>query len=183
MPSLHSLTLHSLLAQSCGFISCIIYVVAYQAKDPRRTQLLFAPANFFYGMQAFLLLGRLSGSSIVIFASIARDLTSAWCSDKFLKRMAIAYIPCIWAVGFLFNKQWQEYMMCVTATFSTLAMALRGSFARYRGILFGRQVISLCFNVWIASVPSTVYSLFTILSNAVGVVRHRKAKTLPEPQD
>jgi len=181
-------TWRDILVQGLGFVAFAIYVVAYQAKDPRRTQLLFAPANFLYGIQCFLLIGALTSSSMVMFAAAVRDGAVGYCSDRFIRRASGFYIAFIWIISFLFHKDWHEYMMAVTGSVTTLATLVRSDFYKYRTILMVRQCVSLLFGLWITSLASVVYSSFTIASNIIGAYRYYKGRknvepVLPLPQD
>jgi hypothetical protein len=78
------------LAQSLGFGALIIFMIAFQIKDPRKTQLLFVPGNFAYAFQYFLM-GSVTGG-FILFASAIRDLAGVYAPTKILNHFIVGHV-------------------------------------------------------------------------------------------
>lgn len=169
---------YEVFVQALGFAAFAIFMIAYQIKDTRKTQLCFAPGNFLYGVQ-YILLGSLSGS-LVMFAATARDVISVYSSKKTLKIVSAVYLVFVWGMTAILFKNWQEFLMPMSGTLSTIAVLYRDQFFKYRAFLLGRQVMSLLFNLWVGSQGGILHLLFTLGSNILGTYRHtRKTKEAP----
>ena len=171
------MTWQTAFTQSLGFISFGLFMVAYQIKDTRRTQLWFAPGNFLYGVQYYML-GSFS-ASLIMFAASLRDLAGWKGSDRVLRIASVIYIVWIWGVFFLLHKNWQEVLMPLSGTVSTIAVQFRSHFYRFRFLLMGRQTIMFCFNIWIQSCGGIVHLFMAMGSNIVGTWRHYKTPAAP----
>ena len=172
---LAALDWHEIFIQFLGFVSFAIFMIAYQVQDPKKTQLIFAPGTFVYGLQYFLL-GSLGGA-IVMFASSVRDISAYFLSGKILKILTIVHLFFIWSVAFVFNGEWLEYAAVLGASISTLAILFRDHYYKYRGMLALRQSLWLVFNGWIGSWGGVLHLAFTLLSNLVGVLRYSRSQT------
>lgn len=164
--------IREIVIQSLGFISFALFMIGYQVKDTRKTQLWFAPGNWLYGLQYFLL-GSISASLIMTAAGM-RDIVGAKGSDKALKIASVMYLVFIWAVIAVSAKSWQEGLMALSGTVSTIAVQFRSDFYRFRCLLMLRQVIMIAFNTWIKSYGGMIHLCFTLLSNMYGTWRHYK---------
>jgi lysylphosphatidylglycerol synthetase-like protein (DUF2156 family) len=161
-----------IFVQSLGFVAFAIFIVSYQIKDPRKTQLWFAPGNLTYGLQYFLM-GHLS-PALIISAAAVRDVMAAKASDRALKIASVIYLCWAWGVTIALAREWQEGLMAVSGTISTVAALMRGHFYRFRFLLMGRQSVVLCFNAWIGTWGGIIHLVFTLASNIIGTWKHYK---------
>ncbi len=168
-------TWHDVFVQSLGLASFAIFMAAYQIKDTRRTQLLFAPGNILYGVQYFLLGSQ--SATLMMFSAAARDLVGAYASDRVLKVASVIHLIVVWTGIAILAHSWQEGLMGIASTISTAAALFRNDFYKFRFLLMGRQVMMILFNVWIQSYAGVAHLSFTFLSNVYGTYRHsRKPK-------
>lgn len=167
-----------IFVQSLGFVAFAIFMASYQIKDPRKTQLWFAPGNITYGVQYFLM-GHLS-PALIISAAAMRDLVAAKGSDRALKIASVIYLCWAWGVTIALAQHWQEAMLAVSGTISTAAALMRGHFYRFRFLLMGRQSVVLYFHVWIATWGGVIHLVFTLASNIYGTWRHYKHEKEPK---
>ena len=166
------MTLADILAQASGLVAFGIFLIAYQVKDTRKTQLLFAPGNVLYGVQ-YALLGSLSASFCMFSASL-RDIAGACFSDRILKIVSVAHLTFITSVTFLYGHSWHEWLVVLSGFLSTIAAVVRDDFYQFRFLLLGRQAAMIVFNIWVQSIAGIVHIGFVMLSNAWGIYMHRK---------
>ncbi|MGB4058297.1 MAG: YgjV family protein [Alphaproteobacteria bacterium] len=171
------MTNFEILGQLFGVISLIIVVVAYQVKDTRKTSLLMAPGDFFYGLQYYFL-GSPSSFYIMLVATL-RDLAGAAASDRVMRYVSFFYIGIVWILAFFKAEVPMEYLPPLGTTLATMALVKRDSFYSFRGFIFLHHIVWMSFNIWIMSYAGILQICFTGSSNIIGFLRHHKTKTVP----
>jgi hypothetical protein len=105
--------------QLVGFFAAIVFIVAYQIQNTRKTQILFSFGDVCYGVQYYFL-GSTS-ASLGFFSAGVRDLFGAFASDKWLKVALVLHVfisLCLWV---LYAHSWQEGLVVVSATLSSFS--------------------------------------------------------------
>lgn len=169
-------TWNYILGQVFGLIALGIFVVSFQMKDPRKSQLLFVPGNIAYGLQ-YIFLGSLAGG-IILFSAAIRDGAGVYASSRLLKFFVVLHLVIAVLTLVLLGKSWAEWLILLSAILSGLAALYRDNFLRFRLFILGRQFSILAFNLWIGAIVAVGHVLFTLTSNLIGLYRYQyKGKT------
>jgi hypothetical protein len=160
------------LAQSLGFGALIIFMIAFQIKDSRKTQLLFVPGNFAYAFQYFLM-GSMTGG-LILFASAIRNLAGVYASAKILNYFIVGHVLVAATCFALLGQSWAEALVLLSSVLSGFATFYRDDFNKFRFFIIGRQLSMLSFNVWIGSIAGMIHLMLTLGSNIIGVSKLRE---------
>ena len=126
-----------------GFMGMASFVLAYQARSVRGTNMWFIPGDFSYSLH-FLLLGAPGLAAMTCLAGI-RDILMTSTRRRLLRYTTYFYPPLIWLLTWLTAEQAFEFLGCVASTLCVIGMSLHGRFFASRFVLLAHQC------VWVAA--------------------------------
>ncbi len=168
---------NDILTQGLGIFALICFMVSFQIKDTRKTQLFFIPGNIAYGIH-YILLGSLAGG-IILLSSAVRDAAGVYASNRLLKLFIFFHLTVAVFSLIFFGKSWLELLVLLSSVLSSLAALYRDHFERFRLLIVGRQIAMLSFNLWIGSIGGIIHLTIVLISNVIGLKRYsRKDKDI-----
>jgi hypothetical protein len=155
--------------QLMGWIAVCFYVASFQALDPKKTILLWIPANsimavHYFGMGSYTACALAAGA-------ILRDLGCGFAPKKYLNGIVGVYTVYIWAMLYVFYTGFYDVLITLGTTFTGLAALNRDHFWRQRCFAFTQQIILFGGFFLLGSLPAMAFVTFTFSSNVIGVTR------------
>ncbi len=166
------MTTYEIVGHLCGLVTLVLSVIGYQMKEPKNSLKLFAPSDFFYGLQYYFL-GSFS-SFLIMMAAVLRDIAGIYGSKTVMRSVFIIYIGTVWVLAFLKAEYAMEYLPPLATTLATLGMLNREHFLRFRVFLFLHHVSWMIFSIWIMAYAGILLTCLTGGSNIIGFLRHYK---------
>jgi len=152
-----------------------LYLASYQMLDPRRTILLWLPANIFmsihfYGMDSIPAL-------CIALGAMVRDSVAVFGSERLLLMTIKSYMVYAWVAVIFFAKAPQDYLVAVGTTFLSIATFYRNVFWYHRLLSLCHQTMWLTAFLLMGSYAGIAQLVFLMTSNLVGMVRkHRQTQ-------
>jgi hypothetical protein len=156
-----------------GFMGMTSFVLAYQARSVRGTNMWFIPGDFSYSLH-FLLLGA-PGLAAMTFLAGIRDILMTSTQRKLLCYTAYFYPPLVWLLTWLTAEQAFEFLGCVASTLCVVAMSLHGHFMTSRFVLLVHQFVWVSAAILSGSWPLLLHNCLTITSSLITMLRHFRA--------
>ena len=156
-----------------GLIGMASFVLAYQAKSVRGTNMWFIPGDFSYCAH-FFLLGAPGLAAMTCVAGI-RDILMTSTKRRLLRYTAYFYPPLIWLLTWLTAEQSYEFLGCIASTLCVIGMSLQGRFLTSRLVLLAHQFVWVAGAICTGSWPLLLHNALTISSSITTMLRYRRA--------
>lgn len=155
--------------QIMGWIAVCFYVASFQALDPKKTILLWIPANAIMSVHYFGL-GSYTACSLAIGA-IFRDVAAVYAPKKYVRVAIAVFTIYIWVMAFFLSSHIHDYLITLGTTFTGLAALYRDHFWKQRLCSFTQQIILFSGFFLLGSYPGMAFVTLTFSSNLIGVIR------------
>ena len=155
--------------QIMGWIAVCFYVASFQCLDPKKTILLWIPANSIMSIHYFGL-GSETACALAVGA-IFRDLVAVYGSKKYVKIAIFAFTVYIWTAAFFLGSHTHDYLITLGTMFTGVSALYRDHFWKQRFFSFLQQIILFSGFYLLGSYPAMAFVTLTFSSNIIGIVR------------